>query len=111
MLFAIIFGMMVFRYSMPSNINKITKSISQNFNVNESKILRYIKRNKVKYDLTNSIFIEKSLHKFSTYFSFDTLKAFFLFYKLDLFKSLHSTNYKSFKNDKLTQLFDRFCYL
>jgi phytoene desaturase len=97
-----------FRYSMPSNINKITKSISQNFNVNENKILRYIKRNKVKYDLTNSIFIEKSLHKFSTYFSFDTLKAFFQFYKLDLFKSLHSTNYKSFNNDKLTQLFDRF---
>ncbi|MFT4534725.1 MAG: phytoene desaturase [Saprospiraceae bacterium] len=97
-----------FRYSMPSDVNKLTKSISLNFNIDESKILKYINRSKDKYKLTNSIFIEKSLHKLSTYFSFDALKAFFLSYKLDLFKSLHSTNHKSFKNEKLTQLFDRF---
>ncbi len=97
-----------FRYSMPSSVNEITKSISQNFNINESEILKYLNRSQRKYELTNSIFIEKSLHKLSTYFSFDTLKAFLQSYKLDLFKSLHSTNRKSFKNEKLTQLFDRF---
>jgi len=97
-----------FQYSMPSNIKAIAKSISNSFNLDENEILKYLNKSKEKYELTNSIFIEKSLHKFSTYFSFDTLKALLQSFKLDLFRSLHETNKKVFNNEKVTQLFDRF---
>ncbi|MFT6338529.1 MAG: phytoene desaturase [Saprospiraceae bacterium] len=96
------------RYSMPSSIKEIAKSISIKFNVDEGKALKYLNRSKDKYNLTNSIFIEKSLHKVTTYFSFDTLKAMLQSFKLDLFQSLHNTNRKAFNNEKVTQLFDRF---
>ncbi len=97
-----------FKYSMPSDPSSISKSIADSFQVEESVVKSYLDSSKRKYNLTNSIFIEKSLHKLSTYFSFDTAKAFFQSFRLDLFTTLHSKNAQSFKNDKLVQLFDRY---
>lgn len=96
------------RYSMPAEVKDIAKTISKDFNISENKLLKYLGRSKEKYELTNPLFIEKSLHKLSTYFSLATLKAFLFSFKLDLFKSLHTTNRKAFDNIKVTQLFDRF---
>jgi len=96
------------RYNMPSMPSEIVDSLSKSFGEDPTIISQYLKSSGSKYELTNSIFIEKSLHKLSTYFSKETLSAFLKSYELGLLNSLHETNSKIFKSDKLVQLFDRY---
>jgi diapolycopene oxygenase len=61
-----------------------------------------------KYALTKGIFMERSLHKASTYFRKDVLKALIHLPKLHLGRSMHAQNVKKLKHPKLVQLFDRY---
>ena len=71
-------------------------------------IIAYLKEASFKYDKTARIFLEKSLHKSSTYLSKDVIPALTNIYKMGLFESMNSLNEKMLKNDKLVQLFNRF---
>ena len=86
------------------------KSQKETFIKNASKenIADYLNRSSKKYDLTASLFLEKSLHKLSTYLSKDTLKAILQLGKLDINTSLDHSNKKAFKSEKLVQLFNRY---
>ncbi|MGJ8684026.1 MAG: 1-hydroxycarotenoid 3,4-desaturase CrtD [Nonlabens sp.] len=67
----------------------------------------YLVKSKSRYNLTKSLFLEKSLHKVSTYLSIDTIKALFNAPFLGLFNTLDQEN-QVFKNPKMTQLFNRY---
>ena len=57
---------------------------------------------------TNKIFIEKSLHKLSTYLSIETLFSFLKIPFLSIFKSMNKTNTQRLKNPKLIKIFNRY---
>lgn len=95
-------------FSAEADIAKFAKSASEVFDVEEQSLIDYLNRSKKKYDLTASLFLEKSLHKFSTYFSKDTLKAIFNISSLDINTSLADYNDKALKSDKLVQFYNRF---
>lgn len=78
------------------------------FKVNKQAVLDYFKRSKTKYDLTAGLFLEKSLHKFSTYLNSQTVKAIFNLSVLDINSTLNEVNEKLIKEPKLVQLFNRF---
>jgi len=78
------------------------------FNVDKKVVLEYFERSKTKYDLTAGLFLEKSLHKFSTYLNSQTLKAIFNLSVLDINATLNEVNEKLIKEPKLVQLFNRF---
>lgn len=84
------------------------KNASEIFNVEAEDLQRYFKQSKKKYDLTASLFLEKSLHKFNTYLSKDTLKAIFNVNSLDIDKTLDAYNSKMLKDERLVQFFNRF---
>ncbi len=75
----------------------------------DSKITRkYLNYVAFLFKSTNKIFIEKSLHKLSTYLS---VKTFFSFLKipfLSIFKSMNKTNTRRLKNPKLIKIFNRY---
>ncbi|MDH4090731.1 MAG: phytoene desaturase family protein [Cyclobacteriaceae bacterium] len=72
-------------------------------------ILRsYLFKNQQKYNLTAGIFLTKSLHKWSTYFSAETMKSIAQLYKLDLSRTMNEVNEKHFSNPHLVQLFNRY---
>ncbi len=96
------------RFHADANPERFALNAEQAFNVNKEDLLTYFQRSKKKYDLTASLFLEKSLHKVSTYFSKDTLIAILNMGVLDLNTSLHSHNESRFKDPRLVQLFDRF---
>lgn len=81
---------------------------SQTFGENQVRLKDYIEGNAKKYDLTSSLFLEKSLHKASTYLSSDTIKAILQIGKLDVDTTLNTINEKTFQSQKLIQLFNRF---
>ena len=91
-----------------SNNQKFINEVYKKFNKEENKVESYISRSKRKFNLVRKIFLEKSLHKISTYLSFETFKAIFNFFQLNIFISLNSLNKIYFRDKKLIQLFNRF---
>ena len=91
-----------------ADLKKYFEEIDQKFGIGKKTLEKYLLRSKNKYDLTKNIFLTKSLHSASTYFSMETLKAIVSLKKLDIFKSLHSTNKRFIKEKHLVQLYDRY---
>ena len=60
------------------------------------------------YEATAGTFLHKSLHKASTYFSRETLKAVAALPGLGLTGTMHARHQKAFRDPRLVQLFDRF---
>jgi phytoene desaturase len=96
------------RFSAAADKEEFINDLLSTFQVSKYEIENYLEKNKQKYELTSGVFLEKSLHKISTYLSATTLKAVLNFYKLDTNRSLNATNKKSFRDQKLVQLFNRF---
>ena len=75
----------------------------------DSKITRkYLNYVAFLFKSTNKIFIEKSLHKLSTYLSVTTLFSFLKIPFLSIFKSMNKTNTQRLKNPKLVKIFNRY---
>lgn len=71
-------------------------------------IVNYIKKAEFKYEKSAKIFLEKSLHKTSTFLSKEILPALLNIYKFDLFENMNQVNESQLKDSKLVQLFNRF---
>lgn len=63
---------------------------------------------KKKYELTGRIFLEKSLHKWQTWWDQSVGKAMLHLPSFDLFRSMHKVHQSKLGDPKLVQLFDRF---
>jgi len=96
------------RFNAISNKQDFINSAAKSFNEPAEHISKYIERNKRKYDLTASLFLEKSLHKLQTYLSRQTIQAILQIGILDVNSTLNKINERSFKNPKLVQLFNRY---
>tara|TARA_B100000809_G_scaffold166862_1_gene164210 strand:- start:1095 stop:2582 length:1488 start_codon:yes stop_codon:yes gene_type:complete len=95
-------------FSALSDKNLFAEKASQTFNVSKQTVLDYLNKSKLKYDLTASLFLEKSLHKTRTYLSKDTVKAILKISSLDLNTTLAVYNSKVFKDERLVQFYNRF---
>ncbi len=75
---------------------------------NPENVIKYLEEAEYIYKHTSPVFLEKSLHKLSTYLNATTLNSFLRIHKLKLMSTLHEANTKAFENPKMVQLFDRF---
>ena len=91
-----------------SDVDRFAEEVEQKLKIPKQRVTKYLNRSEQKYNLTKGLFLEKSLHKYSTYFSKDTIKGIVNLFKLDIFKTLNQTNEDFFQNDKLVQLFNRY---
>jgi phytoene desaturase len=62
----------------------------------------------MKYELTESLFLKKSLHKLSTYLSKDTVRAVVRAHRLGLMNTLHDENTRAFSDERMVQLMNRY---
>ncbi|MFN7493102.1 MAG: 1-hydroxycarotenoid 3,4-desaturase CrtD [Cyclobacteriaceae bacterium] len=95
-------------FSVPADKLKFVQHASEKFNVSSSLVRQYLNRNQKKYDLTADIFLNKSLHRWSTYFSWNTFKSLVQSGSLDINKTLNQVNQQYFDHPKLVQLFNRY---
>ena len=91
-----------------ADLDTFAKEAEETFKISGNLIKKYLTKSQQKYDLTKEVFLEKSLHRISTYWSFNTFKSLLNAHKLDINKSLHQLNTTQFANDKLVQIFDRY---
>ncbi|MBI3218662.1 MAG: phytoene desaturase [Bacteroidetes bacterium] len=95
-------------FSVPADKQEFVQRASEKFGAPSSFVRQYLDRNQKKYDLTADIFLNKSLHRWSTYFSWNTFKSLLQSGKLDIDKTLNEVNQQYFEHPKLVQLFNRY---
>ncbi|RYD76340.1 MAG: phytoene desaturase [Sphingobacteriales bacterium] len=87
---------------------KFAQEIENKTEDNAEKVKKYLAKSRKKYQLTNRVFLQSSLHKLGTYISPDALKAYLQTHKLEAFRTLHRANAIAFQDEKTVQYFDRF---
>ena len=92
------------RFEMPASKAEQVEVLSNAFEESASSIEEYLNESQMKYEMTAPIFVEKSLHKLSTYFNLGTLKALVRAPRFGLLSTLNDINEKKFSNPKLIQL-------
>ena len=96
------------RLSAFSDREKLKKEFYEKLDENPQNIDSFLNDSKRKYQITNHVFLEKSLHKLGTYLSWNTFKSFLSIHKVGVFKKMHIENQKQFSNPKSIQFFDRY---
>ena len=96
------------RFTVNGDRDVFVKDAEAKFGIEASTLLTYLKNSQKKYELTSPIFLEKSLHKISTYLSLDTLKALTQMSKMGIGSSLNTLNESMLKEPHLVQLFNRY---
>ncbi len=91
-----------------SDTDKFVQEVSLKTKTENWVIIKYLKYIEFVYKATSKIFIEKSLHKLSTYLSFTTFKSFLKLPFLSIFKTMDQTNRTRLGNDKLIKIFNRY---
>jgi phytoene desaturase len=87
---------------------KFGQEVEEVLGVSAEVVINYLKKAEFKYEKSAKIFLEKSLHKTSTFLSKEILPAVLNIYKFGLFESMNQVNESQLKDPKLIQLFNRF---
>jgi phytoene desaturase len=95
-------------FSAPAEQEQFIETAAATFETRARALQQYLTRNKEKYDLTQDVFLNKSLHRWRTYWSLNTCRSLLQAGKLHISKTLNDVNEHYFSNAKLVQLFNRY---
>ena len=84
------------------------KELADKFKESEKSIEKFLNKSREIYHITENVFLNKSLHKLSTYLNAGTLKSMMQLYKLQIFRSMYEANSKYFNNERTIQFFNRY---
>ena len=84
------------------------EEVQNKLGVKAAVLEKYLKRAKRKFDLTAPLFLEQSLHKFSGFLSFKTIKALLNLGLYEINQNLHTVNAAQLKEPHLVQMYDRY---
>ncbi len=73
-----------------------------------SAIKKYRDNSRNTYNITNHVFLERSLHQLKTYLRWDTLRSIFSLRRIDAMRTMHHANKSFFKDERIVQFYDRF---
>lgn len=71
-------------------------------------LLAHLADSALKYGVTEKLFLQKSLHKLSTWLGRDALRGYLNLPKLGVFSTMNAANEQRFRHPKLVQLFNRY---
>ncbi len=71
-------------------------------------LLSHLADSALKYDVTEKLFLQKSLHKIRTWVGPDALRGYLNLPKLGVFGTMNNANQRRFTHPKLVQLFNRY---
>ncbi|MES3017070.1 MAG: 1-hydroxycarotenoid 3,4-desaturase CrtD [Bacteroidota bacterium] len=71
-------------------------------------VLRFLNKSERIYEITDPVFLQRSLHKWRNYLNLTTLKSVLRFPKIDPFRTMNQANSEEFKDSKTIRLFNRY---
>lgn len=89
-------------------LERFIPTLSEHLDVTKEELDAYFTYSKRIWDLTHSIFLEKSLHSWKTYASRKTLHSLLHIGAIDPFRNMHGANASFFRDHRLVQLLDRY---
>ncbi len=95
-------------FPCPAEPEIFTVQAAKIFNEDKNAINNHLKHSKYLYEITAPVFLEKSLHKRSTYTTATGLRGIINLPFIGIHRSMHKANSKRFKNPNLIQLFNRY---
>ncbi len=98
-------GMDLKGYSSPQ---RFSEEVERRLRVPKEEVMEYFDHAKNIYDHSAKIFLEKSLHKASTWLSKETVKSLIKIRQYDIFKTMNRANKIRLGEPHLVQLFNRF---
>jgi phytoene desaturase len=96
------------RFTAYADAGRFAAEAEQVFQEPAAHIKSYFKKSKAIYSITNHVFLEQSLHRLKTYWSWNTAKSISGLPQIDAMRTMHRANRQQFANPKLTQFFDRY---
>lgn len=96
------------RLSAYADTADFAREAADKLGVSIQSVQNQLKDSARKYEVTGKIFLEKSLHKISTWTNWKVVKAMLQIPTLDLFTSMNKVHERHAKHPKLVQLFNRF---
>ncbi|MFM9004613.1 MAG: phytoene desaturase family protein, partial [Flavobacteriales bacterium] len=96
------------RFTAHADKERYAEEASKVFRVTKEEVRSYFENSAMKYEVTESLFLKKSLHKLSTYLSKETIRGVIKAHRLGLMNTLHGENRKAFKDERFVQLMNRY---
>ena len=88
--------------------DKFVEEIEDNTSDSGLSVSRFLKKSSQIYQITHHIFLEKSLHRISSYLNKQTVSSILKFLRIDPFRSMNAANSSFFKDSKTVRLFNRY---
>lgn len=96
------------RLQASADQEQFAREVEKVLGVPAQKVLDSLKDSASKYELTGSIFLEKSLHRWKTWWDKGVIKALLKIPQFDLFTTMNKVNHRMVNNAKMTQLLNRY---
>lgn len=91
-----------------TNLADFAQEIESKTASTAAEVFQYLDKSQTIYNVTHQVFLERSLHKVKSYLHWDTLKSLLQFNKIDAFRTQSKANQSFFKDDRISQLFNRY---
>ena len=96
------------KISANSDIPTFAKEMSEKTCDSAESVKKHLEKSAFIYGATEEQFLNKSLHKISSFLSFSTLISIFKLPFLKIFSSMNQVNEKTFKDSKTIKIFNRY---
>lgn len=90
------------------DVQELAEECERVLGVPQKRVLDFMQDAEKKYEISGRTFLEKSLHKASTWLDWSVAKAMLKIPGLDLTTTMHKVHQRDLGHPKLVQLFDRF---
>ena len=91
-----------------SSLSQFEKEVKEKLKEPDADIAGALKKSAYIYRHLSPLFMERSLHKWSTWLNKDAINSYFKMGKLGIFSTMHAANCRQFRHPKLVQLFNRY---
>ncbi len=91
-----------------SDANKLADELANKTTVSQASVFKFLQQAAMIFDLTNEVFLQRSLHQFRNYFNFQTLRGILKFHKIKAFNTMAKSNAALFQDAKAEAIFNRY---
>lgn len=91
-----------------ADVNQFAEEVSRATGEQTASIKKYAENSRNIYNITNSVFLERSLHQIKTYLSWNTIRSIFRLPQIDALRTMYKANAVFFKDKRIVQFFDRY---
>jgi phytoene desaturase len=91
-----------------SNAQDFAREMEEKLNTPAELVFRFLEKSKTIFNITYHVFLERSIHRLSTYLRWPTFLSILNFHKIDAFKTMNEVSQELFPDSRAQQYFNRY---